>query len=109
MLLPPNGLGPADSIVALNEVSDTTAQRFISLNKGRAAISSSVSVSASGPTSGEKTSFAVLSDPGAVMYMLMELLKASHTSRQSRPPLVENLLELMGGLRAAVGGTGGPA
>lgn len=86
-----------EPVVLLNEPGSTTAQRFIALNRGRPALASG---------NGEHRSNALLSDPGSVMVALMDLLKASHKSRSSRPPLVENLLELMRGLKTAVTGAG---
>ncbi|TKX22927.1 fungal specific transcription factor domain-containing protein 36 [Elsinoe australis] len=46
--------------------------------------------------------YALVSDPAAVMGSIMDLIAGSHKMKNGRPPLVENLLELMGGLRAAV-------
>lgn len=89
----------ADETVTLNELGTQAAQRFIALNRGKPAIVSGV---------GESRTQALLSDPAAVMDALMDLLMANHKSRQARPPLVANLLELMRGLKGAVvGGSGG--
>lgn len=90
--------GNADGIVLLNDSGNTAAQRFIALNRGKPAIAFGT---------GDSNTHALLSDPGAVMSALMELLKSTHKTRASRPPLVENLLELMRGLKAAVVGTTG--
>ncbi|KAF4548659.1 Fungal specific transcription factor domain-containing protein 54 [Elsinoe fawcettii] len=46
--------------------------------------------------------YALLNDPAAVMGCVMDLIAGSHKTKNGRPPLVENLLELMGGLKAAV-------
>ncbi|KAG8624559.1 hypothetical protein KVT40_007626 [Elsinoe batatas] len=50
--------------------------------------------------------YALLNDPAAVMGCVMDLIAGSHKTKNGRPPLVENLLELMGGLKAAVSVTG---
>lgn len=88
--------GRPDNVVLLDESDSNGAQRFIALNRGQAAIR--------GPSSDNKTPGpqVLLSDPGAVTGILMEILKVNHKSSQSRPNLVDNLLELMGGLKAAV-------
>ncbi|GAM87647.1 hypothetical protein ANO11243_056740 [Dothideomycetidae sp. 11243] len=46
--------------------------------------------------------YALLIKPAEVMSVAIDLLASSYKSRTSRPPLVENLLELMGGLATAV-------
>lgn len=88
--------GRTDNVVLLDECDSNGAQRFIALNRGQAAIRGSSSDNKlAGPP-------ILLTDPGAVVGVLMEILKTNHKSSQSRPNLVDNLLELMGGLKAAV-------
>jgi len=83
----------AEAVVCLNGTDESAAQRFIALNRGRAAIT------VAKPEGGEN--IALLGNPGEVMQGLITLMRSSHKVRppQSRPPLVENLLELMSGLK----------
>ncbi|THZ69977.1 hypothetical protein D6C85_06293 [Aureobasidium pullulans] len=83
-----------ESIALLDEADSNGAQRFINLNKGQAAIKKAV-----GDPSG---SHVLLSDPAAVMGVLIDVFKLNGRPPRSAPPLVENLLELMEGLRIAV-------
>ncbi|KEQ67409.1 uncharacterized protein M437DRAFT_80055 [Aureobasidium melanogenum CBS 110374] len=82
-----------ESIVMLDE-ADNGAQRFINLNKGQAAIKKAVG--------DPSASHVLLSDPAAVMGVLMDVFRMNGRPSRSAPPLVENLLELMEGLRLAV-------
>jgi hypothetical protein len=83
-----------ENIAMLEETDSNGAQRFINLNKGQAAIKKTV-----GDPSG---SHVLLSDPGTVMGVLMDVFRMNGRPSRSAPPLVENLLELMEGLRLAV-------
>ncbi|KAG9524419.1 hypothetical protein KCU93_g6231, partial [Aureobasidium melanogenum] len=83
-----------ESIAMLDETDSNGAQRFINLNKGQAAIKKAV-----GDPSASHVS---LSDPAGVMGVLMDVFKMNGRPSRSAPPLVENLLELMEGLRLAV-------
>jgi hypothetical protein len=87
--------------VAMLDDSDgsgaAASQRFISLNKGQAAIKRAL-----GDSSGGGTTCVLLSDPGAVMGVLMDVFRMNGRPSRSAPPLVDNLLELMEGLRVAV-------
>lgn len=92
-------LGQTDDIVLLDESNNHNAQRFIALNRGRAAIRVF-------PTERTLDSYVTLSDPGATMTVLMDLLKANHKSQQLLPPLLENLLMHIECLRVAAVGAG---
>lgn len=83
-----------ESIAMLDETDSSGAQRFINLNKGQAAIKR---------TPGDPNgTHVLLSDPGTVMGVLMDVFRMNGRPSRSSPPLVENLLELMEGLRLAV-------
>ncbi|KAG9844090.1 hypothetical protein KCU63_g10825, partial [Aureobasidium melanogenum] len=83
-----------ESIAMLDETDSNGAQRFINLNKGQAAIKKAVG--------DHSASHVLLSDPAAVMGVLMDVFRMNGRPSRSAPPLVENLLELMEGLRLAV-------
>ncbi|KAG9679511.1 hypothetical protein KCU87_g810, partial [Aureobasidium melanogenum] len=83
-----------ESIAMLDETDSNGAQRFINLNKGQAAIKKAVG--------DPSASHVLLSDPAEVMGVLMDVFKMNGRPSRSAPPLVENLLELMEGLRLAV-------
>ncbi|KAH0388475.1 hypothetical protein KCU92_g877, partial [Aureobasidium melanogenum] len=83
-----------ESIAMLDETDSNGAQRFINLNKGQAAIKKAVG--------DPSASHVLLSDPAGVMGVLMDVFKMNGRPSRSAPPLVENLLELMEGLRLAV-------
>ena len=85
-----------ESIAMLDEPDSNNAQRFINLNKGQPAIRKIVGE----PNSTQ--SHVLLSDPGGVMGVLMDVFRMNGRPQRSPPPLVENLLELMEGLRLAV-------
>ncbi|GAB7351463.1 hypothetical protein MBLNU459_g2123t1 [Dothideomycetes sp. NU459] len=98
---------PPESVALLDESDSNGAQRFIALNRGQAAIRGPAAAAAAAAAAGPMEKAApgphvLLTDPGAVMGVLMDILKANHKASQSRPNLVDNLLELMGGLKAAV-------
>ena len=84
----------SEDIVCLDSEDSSSTQRYIAVNIGRPAITV---LDASG-----SVEHAMLSNPAQVMAALIELLKTSHKNVQQRPFLVDNLLDLMGGLRAAV-------
>ncbi|KAF1352590.1 hypothetical protein BDV97DRAFT_349879 [Delphinella strobiligena] len=86
-----------ESIAVLDGPHSSGVQRFIALNRGQGAI---------GGTAVEQANshHVLLSDPGAVMGVLVELFKVNHRSQQSLPPLVSNLTSLMEGLQTAVTG-----
>ena len=105
------GRSSDDATVLLNGNDDLDVQRFIALNRGRPGISVPVaaagvggsgSATANGGSAATLRRNVLLSEPEAVMSSLMDMIKTNHRNTQSRPPLVENLLELMGGLRSAV-------
>lgn len=85
-----------ESIALLDEADSNSAQRFVTLNKGQAAIRRVVG----DPNSAD--AHVLLSDPGGVMGVLMDVFKMNGRPPRSAPPLVDNLLELMEGLRLAV-------
>jgi hypothetical protein len=101
-----SGLSPAtqkhfDNITVLDRSDTGDNQRFIAMNRGSGAISGDLGEQAG-------ASYVLLSDPGAVMGVLVGVLKANHKSQHSLPPLVSNLTSLMDGLRMAVGGSSQP-
>ncbi|KAF2152842.1 hypothetical protein K461DRAFT_293162 [Myriangium duriaei CBS 260.36] len=88
-------------MVVLNDVAQSLAtQRFITLNRGVPVIkSSSIDKSTPNTPLGPVKS-APLSDPGAVMAVIMNILITN--TQQERPLLVNNLLDLIARLRATV-------
>lgn len=84
-----------DSVALLDGPSSSAVQRFVALNKGQGAISGALNDLG-------VISTVLLSEPGAVMGVLMEIFRINHKMQQSLPPLVFNLTLLMEGLRTAI-------
>ncbi|KAJ9632338.1 hypothetical protein H2203_000743 [Taxawa tesnikishii (nom. ined.)] len=68
-----------EAIAWLDEFDSNSVQRFIALNRGQAAIHWPGDDSA-------HPSFALLSDPSAIMGVLMDLFEKNHASVKSKPP-----------------------
>ena len=89
----PPGLQKRVGNVAVLDGTDSSAvQRFIAMNRGQSAITSRTG------------SYTLLSDPGSVMGVLIDIFETNHKAQHSLPPLVSNLTSLMEGLRTAVSG-----
>lgn len=86
-----------ENIAVLDGPHSSGVQRFIALNRGQGAIGSAAIGQAD-------SRHVLLSDPDAIMGVLIELFKVNHRSQQSLPPLVSNLTSLMEGLQTAVTG-----
>jgi hypothetical protein len=95
---PPSSLVAGRQSVWLDQAETTLSQRFIAMNRGVPGIHG---VEDSQPA-------AFLENPGAVIDAVMDILKRNHDARgdqqpqPTRPPLVENLVQLMHGLRNAM-------
>lgn len=84
-----------DPTVWLDGTETTAVQRFIGLDRGLPGLHDSQSETST-------ASPAFLSNPGAAMELVISILQGNYqASSGSRPPLVENLIQLMGGLRTA--------
>lgn len=87
-----------ETVFVLDGDDRSGTQRFIALNRGQGAINGSM-----GDKAGQST--VPLSEPGAVMGLLIDLFRMNHKTLSSLPPLVSNLASLMEGLQAAVTGS----
>ncbi|KAK5000649.1 hypothetical protein LTR66_000561, partial [Elasticomyces elasticus] len=88
-----------DQTVWLDDTETTAVQRFIGLDRGLPCLHDS-------PSETSRVSSAFLSDPSAVMELIIGILQDNHkTDSGSKPPLVENLIQLMGGLQTAAKGS----
>jgi hypothetical protein len=86
-MLPPNASAP---VIWLDDHDSQDVQRFIALARGSPAVR------------GSQGANPALHEPNSVMDAAMEILKKNHVSNfGARPPLVENLIQLMKGLRTA--------
>lgn len=90
-----NGL---ENIAMLDGPDTGVTQRFIASNLGMGAIGTSKNQE----NRDLRASWIPLSEPGAIMGELIDLLKQNHKSQNTLPPLVANLTSLMEGLQAAV-------
>ena len=94
-------IGSADGLIILNRESTLAAQRFVTLNRGEAAILIPHAAPTADGTLVPTTDHVLISDPAAVMKVIMDILTRSYRSPSARPPLVDNLLGLIDSLRAA--------
>ncbi|OCL05228.1 hypothetical protein AOQ84DRAFT_345070 [Glonium stellatum] len=80
--------------VWLDDLETVNTQRFIGLDRGSPCIRGmNDSLGSASP--------AFLDDPSAVLDAVLEVVRANHSAKdEPRPPLVENLIQLLGGLRA---------
>ena len=97
--MPGSGLERPSPPVWLDDVETTDTQRFIGLDRGSPCVRGMHNPLDSAPP-------AFLDDPSAVLDSMLGVLRDNHSAKHGPGPLlVENLIQLMGGLRAAAKGS----